>query len=79
MDQQDYALLFAFTKISCRSRSASAHAVQAPALHVRCVCYRNEWRAEQRLSSKSEGGLASVKFRSDTSSRPSRTAGSFIY
>jgi len=52
--------------------------VQAPALHVRRVCYRDEWRGEPRRSSKSEGGLASAQFRSDTPSRPSGNAGSFI-
>jgi hypothetical protein len=30
--------LFAFARIPCSSRSAGAHAVQAPALHVRRVC-----------------------------------------
>jgi len=41
--------------------------------------YRDEWRGEPRRSSKSEGGLASAQFRCDTPSRPSGTAGSFIY
>jgi hypothetical protein len=30
--------LFAFARIPCSLRSAGAHAVQAPALHVRRVC-----------------------------------------
>jgi hypothetical protein len=68
--------LFAFARISCSSRSAGTHAVQAPALHVRRVCYRDEWRGEPRRSSKSEGGLASAQFRFDT---PQLDAGSFIH